>query len=67
MKLNWTDNPCVACGREWTIGVAYSAPDETKWWCREHLPPEFRAPAPPPSPDEVRAANAYFEGRWDDA
>ena len=64
MKLNWTANPCVACGREWTVGVGYGDTDGTKWWCREHLPEEFRAP--PPKPEDEQAAKEFYEGRWDD-
>jgi hypothetical protein len=39
--LTITDNPCVACGERVTIGVGYSNPEETKFWCAEHLPEEF--------------------------
>lgn len=57
--LNVTDNPCIACGKRETIGVGYGSPDETKFWCADCLPDEFK-----PHPG---ALPVNIEEQWADA
>lgn len=57
--LNVRDNPCIACGKRETIGVGYSNPDETKFWCFDHLPDEFK-----PHP---KALPVNIDEQWADA
>jgi hypothetical protein len=49
-----TDEPCIACGKRETIGVATGSPVETKFWCFAHLPDEFK-PHPKALPADIDA------------
>ena len=58
-------NPCCACGRTQTIGVAYADPEEVKFWCASCLPVEFKSVVTPRTNQEMFDAYGELEAaRW---
>lgn len=62
-----TRNPCIACGKQETLGVAYGHPEEIKFWCARCLPDEFRSVVRQRSDQDMFDAYASLEAAKDAA